>query len=142
MLLPQPNYKVQAWNAVKKIFTDMTSDVIENTHYDSDLTNSTDFSIYFESHFDPDEIKVFKLVKTASRATLLQRDKSKAQHSLTVQGISEDGEAVFMFSDKIKKLSQTFGFNLKKYHAHDFKYLNASRYFTDPNQIWADELMN
>lgn len=137
-----PNYKVQAWVASKKAFVDVMSDVIENTHYDSDLKNSTDFSIYFEGTFEPDEIKVFKLIKTQTRAQLLQMDKAKSQHSLSIQGISEEGEVIFMFSDKTKKLSQTFGFNLKKYNAHENTYLNANRMFQNPNNIWADELMN
>lgn len=133
ILLHTPNYKPQVWNKEKSKFQETNYDMIEQSHFQINGTNSTDFNLYFQASFDPDEIKLFKIVKVKTRQNLVQTDKSKNDHKLSAQGISDDGEVTFMFESRKKGTSQSFGINVKKYLSHHSDGFSPNRMFTMPN---------
>lgn len=133
ILIPTPNYKPQVWNKEKAKFQDTIHDVIEQSHFHINSTNFTDFNLYLQASFEPDEVKIFKIIKVKSRQNLVQTDKSKKDHKLSAQGISDDGEIIFMFESKKRGSSQNFGVNIKKYLAHHTRGYSPNRMFTMPD---------
>lgn len=145
VLLPQPNYKVQVWNGEKKAFVDTVFDVVEQTHFHNNAPNSTDFLIFAEANLKADEIKMFKIVKTKTRASLVQqiiKNKKVADFSLTVQGISDEGDAIFQFENKRSQLTQSFSVSVKKYLAHQMKTPEPNRYFLKRDDQTDEEKIN
>jgi len=48
---------------------------------------------------------------------------------LTIQGQTEDGSVIFLYSHKELTISQSFGVNIKKYIAHQKYHTKPSRMF-------------
>jgi len=81
-----------------------------------------------------DEVHVFKLVKTKAKASLVQqnqKNKNQQGSKLDVEGLSETGDVIFLFSNTQKQLSQSFGINIKKYFSHQEINNHPSRMFVN-----------
>jgi len=103
ILLPCPTYKPQVWNKEKNAFQDTIFDIIEQTHYAHNGTNTTDFVLFLETNLLPDEITLVKVIKTKSKPNLAQqllKDKKAADYGLMVQGVSDLGDVIFQFENK------------------------------------------
>lgn len=121
VLLPCPTYKPQIWNKEKKAFEDVVFDIIEQTHFTANSTNTTDFVLFVEATLQQDEITLMKVIKTQSKANLAQqllKDKKSSDFGLSVQGVSDTGDIIFQFENKRFQITQSFGVNLKKYIGH------------------------
>lgn len=98
ILTPTANYKPQIWNSQKRTFDDVPFDVFEQTHFFANATNFTDFMVYLDADFAPEEIKLVKLVQVATKLTLAQHSQNTERVSdfaLTVQGVSDSGDVIF-----------------------------------------------
>lgn len=94
---------MQVWNRDKKAFVDTVFDIIEQTHFNNNATNTTDFLAFAEANIRADEVQIFKVLKTKTRPNLVQqlvKDKRASDFSLIVQGVSDSGDAIFQFENK------------------------------------------
>jgi hypothetical protein len=100
ILLPTDTYKPQVWNAKKNDFEDVLFDIFEQSHFYSNATNYTDFMMYIDAEFGPEEIKLVKLVQVSTKLTLAQRNTAAStervsDYAVTVQGVSDSGDVIF-----------------------------------------------
>jgi len=70
ILLPAANYKPQIYNTKTNAFDDVPFDIFEHQHYYANMTNFTDFMMYIDSDFGPEEVKLVKLVQVAAKLAL------------------------------------------------------------------------
>lgn len=59
-----------------------------------------------------------------------------------MQGVSDSGDVIFQFENKLLQFAQSFGFNLKKYFAHQKKSNDPTRLFVHPRNYTDEEKLN
>lgn len=104
ILLPTATYKPQLWNSKKGAFEDVPFDIFEQQHFYANSTNFTDFMVYLDADFGPEEIKLVKLTQVATKLNLAQHPKNterRSDYALTVQGVSDSGDVIFQFENKL-----------------------------------------
>lgn len=87
ILLPSANYKPQLFNKDKNTFDDVPFDIFEQTHLFSNTTNFTDFMMYLDAEFGPEEIRLVKLIQVSSKLNLAQHNENAervSDYALTV----------------------------------------------------------
>lgn len=70
ILLPTATYKPQLWNSKTGNFEDVPFDIFEQQHFYANATNFTDFMLYLDADFGPEEIKLVKLTQVATKLNL------------------------------------------------------------------------
>lgn len=104
ILLPGAYYKPQIWSTKKNTFEDVPFDIFENQHFYANSTNFTDFMIYIDAEFAAEEVKLVKLTQVQSKLTLAQHAQNterQSDYALTVQGVSDSGDVIFQFENKL-----------------------------------------
>jgi hypothetical protein len=145
ILLPSANYKPQIWSSKKNTFEDVPFDIFEQQHFYANSTNFTDFMIYIDAEFAPEEVKLVKLTQVSAKMNLAQHSQNtekQSDYALTVQGVSDSGDVIFQFENKLVQFAQSFGFNIKKYFAHQKKQNDPTRFFVKPENYTDEEKMN
>jgi hypothetical protein len=54
--LPHKNYRAQVWDKTKLEFIDVVSDVFEQAHFTTNLTEFTDYEMYVAQELQPNEV--------------------------------------------------------------------------------------
>lgn len=111
--VPHNSYKVSMY--VAQDFVEVNADILEQKHFSNDRKESTDYMVYIPiDNIEPNEVAVFKLEKSEGSKDFPLRD---SDTSLNVEGVTENGEVLFQYTNKAQDIAQRFGFNLGYYLA-------------------------
>ena len=109
-----------------------------------------DYEMFIEADINAEEVQVVKIIKIEEKkkevqnlAQVRQNEKQEGDMQLTIQGQTEDGSVIFLYSHKELTISQSFGVNIKKYIAHQKYHNQPSRMFVaEANYTEAEQLNN
>jgi len=123
-MVPDSNFKAQVYSKQLQSFVDISSDIVEQKHWQKDGKMESDYQMFIHSPIDADEILILKLLRVEGPISQEEgpnsEDSSKEQSplSLTMMGTGENGDVLFKYINTEQLIVQTFGVNIKKYLAH------------------------
>lgn len=125
------------WDKDKLEFAAIDADILEQSYYDKNYTLQTEYEMFAPVLVEPGEVTILKInqefttasesaVKTDKKAGKASSNSSKVAEAafigqetgLQVEGFTNEGEVLMLYTNKAQSISQPFAFGLKYYKPH------------------------